>query len=223
MSTDRIGYRFADPTLLERALTHRSAGARNNERLEFLGDALVNLIVAEALYLRWPRADEGALTRARAQLVREQSLAGVARRLDLGQRLVLGPGELKSGGYRRDSILADALEALVGAIYVDGGFEACRSIVLPWFEPQIEQIDPRQLAKDPKTRLQEWLQARQLALPEYVVLETEGSDHERTFRVLCRLPEFELEAEGLGGARRAAEQAAAAAALERLERLEQKP
>ncbi|HET6603769.1 MAG TPA: ribonuclease III [Xanthomonadaceae bacterium] len=217
MSTDRIGYRFADPSLLERALTHRSAGARNYERLEFLGDALVNLIVAEALYLRWPSADEGALTRARAQLVREESLARVARRLDLGQSLFLGPGELKSGGYRRDSILADALEAVVGAIYADGGFDACRGVVLPWFEAQIDEIDPRRLVKDPKTRLQEWLQARQHALPEYTLLAAEGAEHDRTFRVLCRLPELGLQTEGLAGARRPAEQAAAAAALAQLE------
>jgi ribonuclease-3 len=142
VSTDLIRHAFADPTLLQRALTHRSAGSRNNERLEFLGDALVNLIVAEALYQRWPRADEGELTRARAQLVRESSLAGLARELELGDRLDLGPGELKSGGFRRDSILADAFEALVAAIYLDAGFEACRERVLAWFRGLIEGLTP---------------------------------------------------------------------------------
>lgn len=127
------GHVFRDSSLLERALTHRSAAAANNERLEFLGDALVGAFVAEALYLRWPKAPEGDLTRARAELVRESSLAGLARKLDLGQRILLGPGEMKSGGHRRDSILADALEAVVAAIYLDAGFDACRAAVLPWF------------------------------------------------------------------------------------------
>src|SRR6187549_597972 len=128
------GHAFADPGLLAQALTHRSAGSPHNERLEFLGDALLNLIVAEQLYQRWPRADEGAMTRARAELVRESTLARIARELGLGERLTLGPGEMKSGGHRRDSILADALEAVVAAIYLDAGFDACRAVVLPWFE-----------------------------------------------------------------------------------------
>ena len=132
------GHVFADPALLERALTHRSAGAVHNERLEFLGDALVGAIVAEALYARWPKAAEGELTRARAELVRESSLATLARKLELGARIQLGPGEMKSGGHRRDSILADAFEAVVGAIYLDAGFEACRAAVLPWFAEAIK-------------------------------------------------------------------------------------
>ena len=131
---DRIAHDFAQPALLAQALTHRSAGAPHNERLEFLGDALVNLFAAEALYTRWPRADEGALTRARAELVRESALAPIGRALQLGERLTLGPGEMKSGGHRRDSILADAVEAVVAAIYLDAGFETCRAVVLPWFE-----------------------------------------------------------------------------------------
>jgi ribonuclease-3 len=216
VATDRIGHRFADPELLRRALTHRSAGSRNNERLEFLGDALVNLIVAEALYARFPRADEGELTRARAALVREGSLAGLARQLELGDRLELGPGELKSGGFRRDSILADALEAVVGAIYLDAGFDACRALVLPWFEPHLASLPSGGTAKDAKTRLQEWLQARQLPLPEYRLLAAEGDDHDKTFHVLCALGTATEQA-GQGSSRRAAEQAAAQAVLEHLE------
>jgi ribonuclease-3 len=217
VATDRIGHRFADPELLRRALTHRSAGSRNNERLEFLGDALVNLIVAEALYARFPRADEGELTRARAALVREGSLAGLARQLELGDRLELGPGELKSGGFRRDSILADALEAVVGAIYLDAGFDACRALVLPWFEPHLASLPSGGTAKDAKTRLQEWLQARQLPLPEYRLLAAEGDDHDKTFHVLCALGTPATEQAGQGSSRRAAEQAAAQAVLEHLE------
>ena len=151
------GYDFVDPGLLAQALTHRSAGGAHNERLEYLGDALLNLIVAEQLFQRWPRADEGAMTRARAELVRESALASIARTLDLGAHLVLGPGEMKSGGHRRDSILADAVEAIVGAIHLDAGFEACRAAVLPWFEAAIDALPPpNKIGKDAKTRLQEW-------------------------------------------------------------------
>src|SRR3954471_21012047 len=162
------GHAFADGSLLTQALSHRSAGSPHNERLEFLGDALLNLIVAEQLYLRWPKADEGAMTRARAELVRESALAGVARELNLGPRLILGPGEMKTGGHRRDSILADALEAVIAAPYLDGGFATCPHAVLPWFEPLLSALPPlHQVGKDAKTRLQEWLQARQLPLPAY--------------------------------------------------------
>lgn len=208
---------FRDPELRQRALTHRSAGPRNNERLEFLGDALVNLIVAEALFERFPRADEGELTRARAALVRESSLAGIARGMQLGDQLELGPGELKSGGFRRDSILADALEALVAAIYLDAGFDTCRACVLPWFEPQLVSLPRGGTEKDPKTRLQEWLQARQLPLPEYRLLAADGEDHDKTFRVLCALASPELREEGAGTSRRQAEQAAALAVLTHLD------
>ncbi|MCI1709406.1 MAG: ribonuclease III [Chiayiivirga sp.] len=218
MSTDLIRHAFADPTLLQRALTHRSAGSRNNERLEFLGDALVNLIVAEALYQRWPRADEGELTRARAQLVRESSLAGLARDLELGDRLDLGPGELKSGGFRRDSILADAFEALVAAIYLDAGFEACRERVLAWFRGLIEGLTPGRTEKDAKTRLQEWLQARQLPLPEYRVIAAEGEDHHKTFHVQAVLANPALDCDGQGSSRRLAEQVAAQGLLLELEK-----
>ncbi|SDY48270.1 RNAse III [Lysobacter sp. yr284] len=208
--TDPISHRFANPALLEQALTHRSAGAPHNERLEFLGDALVNLMVAEALYQRWPQADEGALTRARAELVRESALAPIARALELGARLTLGPGEMKSGGHRRDSILADALEAVVGAIYLDAGFEACRTTVLPWFVPAMEALPPaHKVGKDAKTRLQEWLQGRQKPLPLYALLSESGEDHAKTFRVSCTVGQPPLSAEGEAGSRRAAEQLAA--------------
>lgn len=213
-----IGHVFRDPGLLVQALTHRSAGAPHNERLEFLGDALVNLIVAEALYAHWPKADEGALTRARAELVRESSLAAIARTLDLGARLTMGPGEMKTGGHRRDSVLADALEALVGAIYLDGGFEACRHAVLPWFEPAIAALpSPSRVGKDAKTRLQEWLQARQHPLPVYHLLAEQGDEHARTFRVACETVQPPLRREGEGTSRRAAEQVAAEAVLRVLE------
>lgn len=212
-STDQFGHRFADPGLLARALTHRSAGAPHNERLEFLGDALLGLIVAEALFQRWPRADEGALTRARAELVRESTLARIARRLDLGPLLRLGPGEMKSGGHRRDSILADALEAVIAAIYLDAGADACRTAVLGWLEPELGELVMGKVEKDPKTRLQEWLQARQHPLPTYELLGESGSDHDKTFRVRCLLSAPDLSAEGEGSSRRAAEQQAAESVL----------
>jgi ribonuclease-3 len=215
--TEGFGHAFGKPELLRQALRHRSAGAPHNERMEFLGDALVNLIVAEALHARWPRADEGALTRARAALVRESSLAEIARGLKLGDALELGPGELKTGGHRRDSILADALEAVVAAIHLDGGFESCRAAVLSWFEPALAALVVGKVEKDPKTRLQEWLQARQLERPEYVLIDTRGDDHERIFQVRCRLTDPDASAEGEGPSMRAAEQAAAAAVLAALE------
>lgn len=209
------GHCFGDPTLLRQALTHRSAGSPHNERLEFLGDALVGHIVAEALYARWPRADEGTLTRARAELVRQSALARIARGLEIGPRLVLGPGEMKTGGHRRDSILSDALEAVVAAIHLDAGFDACRAVVLPWFQPGIDALPaPGKVGKDPKTRLQEWLQARQHGLPVYSLLAEGGSDHDRHFRAACALEALQVRTEGEGGSRRAAEQQAAQAALE---------
>ena len=212
------GHRFDDPALLAQALTHRSAGSPHNERLEFLGDALVSQFIAEALYTRWPRADEGALTRARAELVRESALASIARDLRLGEALVLGPGEMKTGGHRRDSILSDALEALVAAIYLDAGFESSRATVLPWFEPLMAAMPaPDKVGKDAKTRLQEWLQGRGKPLPQYAVLEEGGEDHARVFRASCRLVEPLVATEGVGSSRRAAEQQAAEAALQRIE------
>lgn len=212
------GHGFHDPGLLQQALTHCSAGSPHNERLEFLGDALLNQIVAEALYLAWPRADEGALTRARAELVRESALAGIARELAIGEHLVLGPGEMKTGGHRRDSILADALEALVAAIHLDAGFEACKCVVLAWFAPLLAALPPpHKVGKDPKTRLQEWLQARQRGLPVYALVEETGDDHARIFKVSCTLAEPALNTMGEGSSRRAAEQQAAEAALQEIE------
>ncbi|AOX61509.1 MULTISPECIES: ribonuclease III [Stenotrophomonas] len=215
---DLIGHAFNDPGLLQQALTHRSAGTPNNERLEFLGDSIVNMMVAQALYERWPKADEGALTRARAELVREGALAVIARELHLGERLILGPGEMKTGGHRRDSILADALEAVVAAIYLDAGFAACRTVVLPWFTASMHALPATgKPEKDPKTRLQEWLQARQKALPLYELVSESGDDHAKTFRVRCGVTDPAVSTEGEGASRRLAEQQAAAAALEQLD------
>lgn len=207
-----LDYAFRDARLRELALSHRSVGARNNERLEFLGDALVNLLVAELLYERFPRADEGALTRMRAQLVSEPALAGRARELQLGEQLHLGPGELKSGGFRRDSILADAFEALVAAVYLDGGWQPCRDSVRRLFGDSVTRVSPKD-GKDPKTRLQELLQAHALALPVYELVASSGADHAKVFDVRCLVDALELSCEGRGGSRRAAERAAAEAAL----------
>ncbi len=217
MAVDRIGHAFADQGLLAQALTHRSAGAPHNERLEFLGDSVVNLLVAETLFHRWPKADEGALTRARAELVREAALAVIARELQLGERLTMGPGEMKSGGHRRDSILADALEAVVAAIYLDAGFEACRAVVLPWFEESLAALPVGRPEKDAKTRLQEWLQARQRPLPVYELVSESGDDHAKLFLARCSTQDPSLTADGEGTSRRNAEQVAAAALLDKLD------
>jgi len=204
----KLEYHFRDSGLAELALTHRSVGRPNNERMEFLGDALVNMLVAELLYEAHPHASEGELSRLRAQLVNGHALAAVARELDLGSRLHLGPGELKSGGFRRDSILADAFEAMLAAVYLDGGFDACRDTVRALFSERVAAI-PRS-RKDAKTRLQEWLQARSLALPEYDLIGSHGEDHAKTFDAVCHVSEpREIRIEGHGGSRRAAEQAAA--------------
>ncbi len=217
MAVDRIGYVFVDQGLLAQALTHRSAGAPHNERLEFLGDSVVNLLVAEALFQRWPKADEGALTRARAELVREAALAVISRELQLGERLTMGPGEMKSGGHRRDSILADALEAVVAAIYLDAGFEGCRRVVLPWFEASLAALPVGRPEKDAKTRLQEWLQGRQRPLPVYDLVSESGDDHAKVFLARCTTLDPPLTAEGEGTSRRNAEQVAAAALLDKLD------
>lgn len=214
---DLIGHPFKNQDLLKQALTHRSAGAPHNERLEFLGDSIVNMLIAEALFGRWPKADEGALTRARAMLVCEGALAVIARTLQLGERLTLGPGEMKSGGHRRDSILADTVEAVVAAIYLDVGFEACRAVVLPWFEESLAAVPVGKPEKDPKTRLQEWLQARQKGLPVYELVSETGDDHAKHFQVQCRVADPAVATEGEGTSRRLAEQQAAAAAIAQLE------
>jgi len=212
-----IDYRFNDPQLLREALTHRSLGAGNNERLEFLGDSVLNLVVAMRLYELQPEAQEGDLSRMRARLVRGSTLAEVASDLKLGQQIKLGEGELKSGGFRRASILADAFEALLGAIFIDGGYAACQKIILQLFDPLIADLPDVEELKDPKTRLQEWLQARGRALPEYTLVAEEGADHAKTFRVSCRLADDGTVVEQTGRSRRKAEQAAAAEILELLQ------
>ncbi len=213
----RLGYHFRQPDLLETALTHRSAGRRNNERLEFLGDAILGFVISEALFERFPEATEGQLSRMRSHLVRGETLAELARELELGEYLILGAGELKSGGYRRESTLADAFEALIGAIYRDNGLDAAREFVLAHLQPYIERLDPTGILKDPKTRLQELMQARGLPLPGYEVKSVQGKTHEQQFEVVCHVEGLPEPVRGTGGSRRKAEQAAAAAALERLE------
>jgi len=211
-----LGYEFSDPELLTLALTHRSAGGNNNERLEFLGDSIVNHIIAEALYQRFPKAREGDMSRMRASLVKGETLAEVARELQLGDYLQLGPGERKSGGHRRSSILADAFEAVVGAILLDSTVEQCRARVLDWFAPRLGQLSEGSADKDAKTQLQEYLQGRRNPLPEYELLGVLGEDHQQQFHVACRLQKPTLVVEGAGSSRRKAEQAAARSALERL-------
>ena len=211
-----IPHRFKSEALLQRSLTHRSAGRDHNERLEFLGDAILNFVVAEALYHRIPRAREGLLTRARAELVRRSTLAALSRRIELGKALKLGGGELKSGGRDRGSILADAFEALIGAFYLDAGLEPCRSWLLALLEDRLNHVSREETTKDPKTELQEILQARGLPLPEYAVVEVSGAAHEQIFTVRCRVPGLEEAATGTGGSRREAEQSAARGSLDLL-------
>lgn len=212
-----LGHSFARQDLLLQGLTHRSAGPLNNERLEFLGDALIGFVVAEALCARFPVADEGNLSRMRASLVKRESLAKLARGLDLGDYLRLGAGELRTGGHARDSILADALEAVLGAVYLDAGFEVARKVVLDLFGGRIEQIDGEQAGKDPKTRLQEWLQSRKRPIPEYVLINIGGTQHDQVFTVSCVLNDAAISTQGQGTSRRRAEQAAAESMLEKIE------
>mgnify|MGYP001812080219 CR=1 FL=1 len=211
-----LGYQFRDLQLLTLALTHRSAGGQNNERLEFLGDSILNHIIAEALFERFPAAREGELSRMRAALVKGDTLAEVARELELGDSLLLGSGERKSGGHRRGSILADALEAVIGAILLDAGVEQSRERVLYWFAARLEGLHGGMAEKDPKTRLQEFLQGRGRPLPDYQLVDVKGEAHDQLFRVNCRLAQPLLEVEGTGSSRRRAEQAAALKALDGL-------
>ncbi len=212
----RLGYRFQDRGLLVRAVTHRSYAADNNERLEFLGDALLSVVVAEALFRERPREGEGALSRLRSNLVRERALAGIARRLDLGSALRLGEGELKSGGWRRDSVLADTLEAVLAAVYLDGGFEVATRVCRELFAPEFASLPDAETLKDPKTRLQEWLQARARPRPAYEVLSESGPAHRRHFVVRATLGDIGESTEASAGSRRAAEQLAAETLLQRL-------
>jgi ribonuclease-3 len=214
----RLGHRFANPELARQALTHRSFGAQHNERLEFLGDSLLNCAVATILYERFPQLPEGDLSRLRAALVNQRSLSEVALKLGLGDRLRLGEGELKSGGFRRPSILADSLEALLGAVFLDAGFDATLGAVGTLMTEKLENAVNKPVDKDPKTALQEHLQGRGLALPRYSVQKTEGEAHDQTFIVECRVDDLGIMASGKGPSRRAAEQAAAEGVLEQLEK-----
>ena len=215
-STDRLchalGYTFRDSPLLEEALTHRSAIGRNNERLEFLGDAILNAVIAAELFRTYPQASEGELSRLRANLVKQGTLAGLARGLALGDYLHLGSGELKSGGFRRDSILADALEAIFGAVYLDSNWETCQGLILHLYQDCLAGLRTADELKDPKTRLQEYLQARQRALPVYHILEVTGAAHAQYFKVECSIDQLRTVA--VDTSRRKAEQEAARRALE---------
>lgn len=213
----RLGYKFRDPRLLRQALTHRSHGAIHNERLEFLGDGVLNLAVAVLLFERLDEASEGALSRLRANLVNQLTLATLAGEVGVGSHIRLGEGELKSGGASRPSILADTLEALLGAIYLDGGFEAALEVVRRLVGPRIAAADTRDVGKDPKTRLQELLQGRRLGLPKYQQLAAHGQAHAQTFEVECRVEALALRCTGEGSSRRRAEQDAAQRMLALLE------
>lgn len=216
---DRIGYRFDAEALLRQALTHRSHGATHNERLEFLGDSVLNCAVASLLYERFGKLDEGDLSRVRANLVKQQTLYEIAQRLELSACLLLGEGEQKSGGFRRPSILADTLEAVFGAIYLDGGFDAAQLAIRRLYDPILKNVDPNTLGKDAKTLLQEWLQSRKIPLPVYAVVATHGAAHNQLFEVECSVPKLSIQVLGGGGSRRAAEQAAAKLALEQAQAL----
>jgi ribonuclease-3 len=206
---DRLGVGLSDPALLDLALTHRSHGSANNERLEYLGDAVLSFVIAELLFRRFPSATEGELSRYRASLVSGESLAAIAARLGLGEHLRLGEGELKSGGQRRATILADALEAVFGALYLDLGLGATGAVASRLFGDALEALPEAAALKDPKTRLQEWLQGRGHARPAYTVQEVSGEPHEQHFRVRCEVAELGIAAEAEGSSRRRAEQEAA--------------
>jgi ribonuclease-3 len=212
-----LGHEFERRELLEQALTHRSAGPGNNERLEFLGDALLGFVIAQALWERFPDADEGRLSRLRASLVNKESLAQLARGLDLGSYLRLGAGELRTGGHTRDSILADAVEAVFAAVYLDRGFPAAKRVILDLYLERLERVVAEGAIKDPKTRLQERLQASKRPLPIYDVLDVIGSQHDQTFFVICSLSDSEQSTKGRGTSRRRAEQHAAEQMLELIE------
>jgi len=211
---ERLGYTFVQHTLLEQAVTHRSHGAIHNERLEFLGDAVLNCAIAQILFQKYVRLDEGDLSRLRANLVKQQSLADIAERVVLSDFLRLGEGEMKSGGFRRPSILADTMEAIFGAIFLDSGFDAARNVIGKLFDPVLKTVDPKTLGKDSKTLLQEYLQGKRIALPVYTVVETRGAAHNQEFEVECSIPKLEINVRGTGRSRRAAEQSAAKRALE---------
>jgi ribonuclease-3 len=213
----KLDYRFTQPELLQRALCHRSVGSDNNERLEFLGDAILSYVISVELFQRFPEVDEGRLSRLRASLVKGDTLAVVARELSLGEYLQLGPGELKSGGFRRSSILADAFEALLGAIYLDSDIATVQRVTLRLFNERLLAISPETALKDPKTRLQEYLQSRQFPLPDYEVTQISGKAHAQTFTVVCRIAALQMEVGAEATSRRKAEQLAAKLILEKLD------
>ncbi len=214
-----LDYQFRDGALLEQAVTHRSHSAHHNERLEFLGDSVLNFVVAALLFKRFGKIDEGDLSRSRANLVKQSSLAEIAQRLSLSQYLRLGEGELKSGGFRRPSILADAVEAIFGAVFLDSGFESAQKVIARQYAPILVNIDPKTLGKDPKTLLQELLQGRKIALPVYTVIATHGAAHNQLFEVECVIAKLEITVAAGGASRRAAEQAAATLAIAAVEAL----
>ena len=216
---ERLGYTFQKPDLLMQALTHRSHSKKNNERLEFLGDSVLNCTVAEMLYERYSDLDEGDLSRVRANLVKQQALYEIAQALQLSDCLRLGEGELKSGGFKRPSILADCFEAFVGAIFLDSGFEASKKVLRKWYSQILEHVDPRTLGKDDKTLLQEYLQGHQLPLPIYTVVATTGVAHNQQFEVECSIPSLKVTLNGKGASRRAAEQAAAKLSLDAAQKI----
>jgi len=209
-----IHYTFNDPSLMIMALTHRSFSAQHNERLEFLGDSVLSFLIANELYKRFPRIDEGDLSRLRAQLVKESSLSTIATSMGLGDFIRLGEGELKSAGWRRPSILADTFESIIGAIYLDGGIEPTHQFVLRFFETQLNEIDPKLIHKDPKTLLQELLQSKKTDLPIYTVVSIEGEAHSQTFTIECRIKKSNIKTQGVGNSRRIAEQEAASKAYQ---------
>lgn len=213
----KLGYKFSDPTKLSHALTHRSANKIHNERLEYLGDAVLGMVIAKELFTRFPNEPEGKLTRMRSSIVKGDTLAEVGREFELGELLLLGPGELKSGGYRRESILADAVEAIIGAIFLEAGIDTCEQLVLTWFASRLDALDPSVTAKDSKTRLQEHLQGKKLPLPDYEVTEIKGKSHDQTFIVKCLVAGLTEATFGKGNSRRKAEQCAARLAFEKLQ------
>jgi ribonuclease III len=215
----KLDYTFKDESLLHEALTHRSVASLNNERLEFLGDGALNFVIAAHLFEQYPHVQEGDLSRLRASLVNRDSLAEVARRLTLGEYIRLGPGEMKSGGFRRASILADAVESILGAVYRDGGFDQCRRLILDLFAERFEQKPDLQGLKDAKTQLQELLQSQRIALPEYNVTNISGKSHEQQFTVECRIDYLECTTLGTGRSRRKAEQIAAELAIEQVSKM----
>lgn len=215
---NRLGHTFRDAALLQQALTHRSHSSLHNERLEFLGDSILNCVVASLLFERYAKIDEGDLSRLRANLVKQQSLYEIAQKLELSHFLRLGEGELKSGGFRRPSILADTLEALFGAVFLDAGFEAARKVIQTLYISVLDTVDPKTLGKDAKTLLQEFLQGKKIALPQYTVVATHGAAHNQEFEIECLVPKLDIQVFGTGGSRRAGEQAAAKLALEAVQK-----